>query len=157
MNFTQTAFFVLLAFALASVAITTRTEIRKLIILGCSFVFYGWWDWRFLGLVLVSTTIDFLAGLLIESARRNDDESTAKLGLGVAVGANLLILGVFKYFDFFSLSITAASIRSASRSTRCSSTSCCRSAYPSTLSTQSVTPSTSIAGTCPHREAISTI
>jgi hypothetical protein len=47
MNFTQTAFFVLLAFALASVAITTRTEIRKLIILGCSFVFYGWWDWRF--------------------------------------------------------------------------------------------------------------
>ena len=73
MNFTQSAFFVLLAFALASVAVTTRTEIRKLIILGCSFVFYGWWDWRFLGLVLVSTTIDFLAGLLIKSARRNDD------------------------------------------------------------------------------------
>ena len=108
MNFTQTAFFVLLAFALASVAVTTRTEIRKLIIVGCSFVFYGWWDWRFLGLVLVSTTIDFLTGLLIESALRNDDQYTAKLGLTVAVSANLLILGVFKYFDFFSLSIAAA-------------------------------------------------
>src|SRR6478736_7807778 len=96
MIFTQFAFFVLLAFALSAVALTARAETRKFIILGCSFVFYGWWDWRFLGLVLVSTTIDFLAGLLIESARRNDDESTAKLGLGVAVGANLLILGVFR-------------------------------------------------------------
>ena len=56
---------------------------------------------------LVSTTIDFLAGLLIASARRNDDHYTAKLGLSVAVVANLLILGVFKYFDFFSLSIAA--------------------------------------------------
>jgi len=70
MNFTQSAFFVLLAFAIAAVAVTTRGDIRKVIILGCSFVFYGWWDWRFLGLVLVSTTIDFLAGLLIESSRR---------------------------------------------------------------------------------------
>jgi D-alanyl-lipoteichoic acid acyltransferase DltB (MBOAT superfamily) len=105
MNFTQSAFFVLLAFAIAAVAVTTRGDIRKVIILGCSFVFYGWWDWRFLGLVLVSTTIDFLAGLLIESSRRSDDQHTAKLGLGVAVAANLLILGVFKYFDFFSLSI----------------------------------------------------
>src|SRR6476619_6231740 len=60
------------------------------------------------GPVLVSTTIDFLAGLLIESSRRSDDQHTAKLGLGVAVAANLLILGVFKYFDFFSLSIAAA-------------------------------------------------
>jgi|SRR6476660_2857139 len=108
MNFTQSAFFVLLAFAIAAVAVTTRGDIRKVIILGCSFVFYGWWDWRFLGLVLVSTTIDFLAGLLIESSRRSDDQHTAKLGLGVAVAANLLILGVFKYFDFFSLSIAAA-------------------------------------------------
>src|SRR5262249_58980866 len=107
MNFTQSAFFVLLAFALAAVAVTSRGDFRKVIILGCSFVFYGWWDWRFLGLVLVSTTIDFLAGLLIESARRNDDHYTAKLGLSVAVSANLLILGVFKYFDFFSLSLAA--------------------------------------------------
>jgi D-alanyl-lipoteichoic acid acyltransferase DltB (MBOAT superfamily) len=108
MIFTQFAFFVLLAFALSAVALTARAETRKFIILGCSFVFYGWWDWRFLGLVLVSTTIDFLAGLLIESARRDGDRSTAKLGLTVAVSANLLILGVFKYFDFFSLSIAAA-------------------------------------------------
>ena len=107
MIFTQTEFFFLLAFAIAAVAITTRGEIRKFIILGCSFVFYGWWDWRFLGLVLVSTTIDFLAGLLIASARQNNDHYTAKLGLSVAVVANLLILGVFKYFDFFSLSLAA--------------------------------------------------
>jgi alginate O-acetyltransferase complex protein AlgI len=108
MIFTQFAFFVLLAAAIVAVAVTGPRVIRKTIILGCSFVFYGWWDWRFLGLVLVSTTIDFLAGLLIESARRNADHSTAKLGLSVAVGANLLILGVFKYFDFFSFSIAAA-------------------------------------------------
>jgi len=107
MIFTQTEFFFLLAFAIAAVAITARDDIRKIIILGCSFIFYGWWDWRFLGLVLVSTTIDFLAGLLIESARHNDDHYTAKLSLSVAVSANLLILGVFKYFDFFSLSLAA--------------------------------------------------
>src|SRR5262249_24299266 len=108
MIFTQFAFFVLLASAIAAVAVTARVEIRKIIILGCSFVFYGWWDWRFLGLFLVSTTIDFLAGLLIQSARRATDHSAAKLGLSVAVGANLVILGIFKYFDFFTLSIAPA-------------------------------------------------
>src|SRR5262245_63723509 len=39
---------------------------------------------------------------------QNTDQSTAKLGLSVAVAANLLILGVFKYFDFFSLNIATA-------------------------------------------------
>ena len=58
--------------------------------------------------MLVSTTIDFLAGLLIASARRGGDDKTARIGLTVAVGANLAILGTFKYFDFFSQSFAAA-------------------------------------------------
>ena len=67
-------------------------------LLVASYVFYGWWDWRFLFLMFFSTVLDYVCGIGIagtESIRRK------KLFLFLSVAGNLSILGFFKYFNFF--------------------------------------------------------
>ena len=66
--------------------------------LAASYLFYGWWDWRFLGIVAFTTILDFSLGILIEDA--TDDASRKKM-VQYSVIANLTFLGVFKYFNFF--------------------------------------------------------
>ncbi|MEZ4988771.1 MAG: MBOAT family O-acyltransferase [Saprospiraceae bacterium] len=63
-----------------------------------SYIFYGWWDWRFLFLILISTLIDFFVGLQLSRAK---EEKRRKLLLGISLGANLGMLGFFKYYNFF--------------------------------------------------------
>ncbi|WP_439481057.1 MBOAT family O-acyltransferase [Cyclobacterium plantarum] len=67
-------------------------------ILLASYVFYGWWDWRFLGLIAFSSVVDFICGLKIGEAQ---DTFKRKLYLGISLGVNLGLLGFFKYFNFF--------------------------------------------------------
>lgn len=67
-------------------------------LLVASYLFYGWWDYRFLSLLAVSTTIDFVVGLRLEA---ENDEKRRKAFLLISVAANLAILGFFKYFNFF--------------------------------------------------------
>ncbi len=76
---------------------TLNVRGQNVLLLVTSYVFYGWWDWRFLGLMLMSTAIDYCAGLMME----HSDERRRKIWLWVSVGANLTSLGVFKYFNFF--------------------------------------------------------
>ena len=66
-------------------------------LLAASYVFYGWWDWRFLGLLLLSSVTDFGIGLALEDAR----PSRRRLIVWTSVAVNLSILGFFKYFGFF--------------------------------------------------------
>ena len=67
-------------------------------LLVASYVFYGWWDWRFLGIIAFTTILDYLVSLRIVSAR----SERAKRGcLSISVITNLVVLGVFKYFNFF--------------------------------------------------------
>ncbi len=68
------------------------------LLLAASYLFYGWWDWRFLGLMLLSTSIDYFCGL---GLGRTDDPSKRKRLLWTSMTANLVILGFFKYFNFF--------------------------------------------------------
>lgn len=71
---------------------------QNLLILVSSYFFYGWWDWRFLSLILFSTLVDYLVGL------RLGNEEIAfkrKLLLWVSIFINLGFLGFFKYYDFF--------------------------------------------------------
>ncbi|MFQ5667574.1 MAG: MBOAT family O-acyltransferase [Candidatus Binatia bacterium] len=75
-----------------------RDRWRNHFLLGVCYFFYSCWDWRFLGLLWLSTLIDFWAGHRIHEAQ---DTRTRKLALVVSVCANLTILGFFKYFDFF--------------------------------------------------------
>lgn len=62
-----------------------------------SYIFYGWWNWRFTGLMLLATLIDFFAGLFL---RKTDDAKKRKIILAISLSANLALLGFFKYFNF---------------------------------------------------------
>lgn len=71
---------------------------RKAILLVASYVFYGWWDFRFLSLIWISTGVDYILGLLLEKEER---PGRRKFYLVVSLVSNLGILGFFKYYDFF--------------------------------------------------------
>jgi D-alanyl-lipoteichoic acid acyltransferase DltB (MBOAT superfamily) len=69
------------------------------LLLVASYVFYGWWDWRFLSLIVVSTVVDYFVGLnLVSSAT---DSARRKRLVALSVLVNLGLLGVFKYLGFF--------------------------------------------------------
>lgn len=63
-----------------------------------SYVFYGWWDWRFLGLIVFSTLVDYTIGLALD---RNESTTTRKALLWISIIVNIGLLGVFKYYNFF--------------------------------------------------------
>jgi len=73
-------------------------KIQNTFVLLASYVFYGWWDWRFLALIVVSSLVDYLASLRLDSTRRI---RSRKIILGISVAVNLGLLGFFKYYDFF--------------------------------------------------------
>ena len=64
-----------------------------------SYFFYAWWDWRFLPLMLASTTVDYIAGRALVAL--DDDEPRRRVVLVAALTANLAMLGYFKYAGFF--------------------------------------------------------
>ena len=72
-----------------------RAQNRMLIVAG--YVFYGAWDWRFLGLLFMSTVVDYWVGRLLVTT---DDPRRRKQILTVSIVFNLGVLGFFKYFDF---------------------------------------------------------
>ena len=71
---------------------------QNLLILFSSYVFYGWWDYRFLSLIFLSTIVDYIIGLNIP---KQDSEKKQKLLLWCSVLFNLSVLGFFKYYNFF--------------------------------------------------------
>lgn len=73
---------------------------QNILILCASFFFYGWWDWRFLALLVTTTGIDYLVALRMGRI----PEKTRRRGwLLVSLVTNLGVLAFFKYFNFFSL------------------------------------------------------
>ncbi|QCW99673.1 MBOAT family protein [Aggregatimonas sangjinii] len=73
-------------------------KIQNLLIVAASYLFYGWWDWRFLSLILFSTIVDYLIGRKLE---REDHLFKRKLLLWTSILVNLGFLGFFKYYNFF--------------------------------------------------------
>jgi alginate O-acetyltransferase complex protein AlgI len=71
---------------------------QNALLLVASYVFYGYWDWRFLGLLFASTVIDFSVAIWLGKL---DDPRRRKTLLAVSMVANLGFLGFFKYFNFF--------------------------------------------------------
>jgi alginate O-acetyltransferase complex protein AlgI len=96
--FTEPIFFAFFAVVFTIYWALNWNQPRKILLLVASYVFYAAWDWRFLSLILISTVIDYVTGLrlrvLTASGRR-------KAWLCLSLCANLGILGVFKYFNFF--------------------------------------------------------
>ena len=81
---------------------------QNLLLLIASYVFYGWWDWRFLSLIAFSTVVDWFVGLRIHHANQhdhpNDPNHRSKHGkrwLWASLVVNLGLLGYFKYANFF--------------------------------------------------------
>ena len=70
-----------------------------------SLVFYGWWDYRFLSLILFSTIVDFTIG---QQIHRTNAQGKRKMLLGISLFTNLGLLGFFKYFNFFQNSFVQA-------------------------------------------------
>lgn len=71
-------------------------KIQNTFIVVASYIFYGWWDWRFLLLIAFTSLCSWLAGLCIEKHHEK-----AKLINACNIILNLTILGIFKYYDFF--------------------------------------------------------
>ena len=70
---------------------------QNFFLLVISYIFYGWWDWRFLSLIILSSIIDYHTGLLIE---KKSSTTKKKFYLALSIGTNLGILGFFKYVNF---------------------------------------------------------
>ena len=73
-------------------------KIQNGFVLFASYLFYGWWDWRFLSLIIISSGVDYLVGLFLHRA---SDDGKRKLLLATSLFTNLGILGFFKYYGFF--------------------------------------------------------
>jgi len=71
---------------------------QNIMLLLASYFFYACWDWRFLGLLLASTSCDWL---LARAISREPTRASAKRWVACSVGLNLAFLGIFKYFNFF--------------------------------------------------------
>ena len=78
---------------------------QNMFLLFASYFFYGWWDWRFLILMIGSTTVDFLIAQKIAPSRPNPNR---RKWFVFSLALNFAILGIFKYFDFFAGSFLAA-------------------------------------------------
>ncbi|MGE0323043.1 MAG: MBOAT family protein [Polyangiaceae bacterium] len=76
----------------------TRGKARLVVCLVASYVFYGWWDWRFTGLLAFSTIVDFQVGKYLHATT---DQAKRRRWLLVSLVVNLGLLGVFKYLNFF--------------------------------------------------------
>ena len=71
---------------------------QNFLIVAASYLFYGWWDWRFLSLILFSTIVDFTVGSML---RNEENNSKRKVLLWISIIVNLGFLGFFKYYNFF--------------------------------------------------------
>jgi D-alanyl-lipoteichoic acid acyltransferase DltB (MBOAT superfamily) len=71
---------------------------QNLLIVISSYIFYGWWDWRFLSLILFSTVVDYLIGINLQ---KQENQSKRKILLWTSILVNLGFLGFFKYYNFF--------------------------------------------------------
>jgi len=80
-------------------------KLQNLLILAASYFFYGWWDWRFLSLIFLSTIVDFTIGLKLKS---QENILKRKILLWISILVNLGFLGFFKYYNFFIESFTSA-------------------------------------------------
>lgn len=78
-----------------------KLKLQNTFVLIASYVFYGWWDWRFLLLIAFTSLCSWGSGLLIKSSILNHKSSISKLWLTANIVINIGILAVFKYYDFF--------------------------------------------------------
>jgi D-alanyl-lipoteichoic acid acyltransferase DltB (MBOAT superfamily) len=99
------AIFLPIVFGLYWFVFKRSLKLQNLLVAAASYVFYGWWDWRFLSLILFSSLVDYTISLFLT---KTDDKTKRKLLLWASLGINLGLLGFFKYYNFFIDNFTQA-------------------------------------------------
>ncbi|MFV0337661.1 MAG: MBOAT family O-acyltransferase [Chthoniobacterales bacterium] len=102
MIFTTLPFLIFLAATLPLYWALREDRWRLPLLFAANFIFYGWWDWRFTGLLLLVVTISYLGGRWLVALQ---DIRRRKIVLYLCCGSQLLVLGYFKYTDFFLTSV----------------------------------------------------
>lgn len=97
MIFNSLTFYIFLPIVFCLYWITPQQKWRNIILLIASYIFYGWWDWRFLSLIIASSFVDYYVGLKLVQA----SILHKKYWLWTSLGFNLGLLGFFKYYNFF--------------------------------------------------------
>ena len=97
-NSIEFALFLPVVFLLYWFVFRRSVRAQNLFVVAASYLFYGWWDWRFLFLIAFTSLCSWGSGLLIERYR---PRPVAKAVHVLNIVLNLAILGVFKYYDFF--------------------------------------------------------
>jgi alginate O-acetyltransferase complex protein AlgI len=92
------AIFFPIVFLLYWFAFKNKVKSQNILIVIASYIFYGWWDYRFLSLIFISTVVDYVVGIHLE---REKLLSKRKMLLWISIIVNLGMLGFFKYFHFF--------------------------------------------------------
>jgi len=92
------AIFLPIVFILYWFATNKNLKLQNLLIVAASYLFYGWWDWRFLSLILFSTIVDYSVGL---GLLKQENQTKRKILLWTSILVNLGFLGFFKYYNFF--------------------------------------------------------
>jgi|TARA_B110000908_G_scaffold98239_1_gene115983 D-alanyl-lipoteichoic acid acyltransferase DltB (MBOAT superfamily) len=92
------ALFLPIVFLLYWFVFKNKLKAQNALIAIASYVFYGWWDWRFLSLILFSTLVDYTIGRLL---LKENDQLKRKVFLWISIAVNLGFLGFFKYYNFF--------------------------------------------------------
>jgi len=104
-NSIEFAFFLPIVFLLYWFVTHRSLKLQNAFVLLASYFFYGWWDWRFLTLILFSSMVDYFVGLGLANS---EGQKKRKLLLSLSILVNLGFLGFFKYFNFFAESFTEA-------------------------------------------------
>ena len=97
-NSIEFGIFLSIVFFLYWFVVNKSLKLQNFFVLTASYTFYGWWDMRFLGLIIVSSLTDYIIGLKLDKSSRN---SSRRYLLFTSLFINLGMLGVFKYFNFF--------------------------------------------------------
>ncbi|QIJ89760.1 putative poly(beta-D-mannuronate) O-acetylase [Mesoflavibacter sp. HG96] len=92
------AVFLPIVFILYWFVTNTRLKFQNALLVLASYVFYGWWDWRFLSLIIFSSLVDYTIGLQLQNQK---NQSKRRLLLWSSIAVNLGFLGFFKYYNFF--------------------------------------------------------
>ena len=97
-NTIEFTIFLLVVFFLYWKFFSKSSTKQNTLLLIAGYFFYSWWSWKFLLLFITTSFIDFYAAQKIE---QNKDPKKRKLFLGLSLSGNLLVLGFFKYYNFF--------------------------------------------------------
>jgi len=99
------AIFLPVVFMIYWFLLNNNLKLQNLFLVAASYFFYGWWDWRFLSLILFSTLVDYTVG---RKLRTEEKQVKRKMLLLTSILVNLGFLGFFKYYNFFLDNFVAA-------------------------------------------------